>query len=45
MIVNITGASCKRKDKFRQLEHDRLVECLEKGDIVSGIGKKIRKSI
>ncbi|XP_042413071.1 zinc finger MYM-type protein 1-like [Zingiber officinale] len=35
MIVNITGASCKRKDKFRQLEHDRLVECLEKGDIVS----------
>ncbi|XP_042396571.1 uncharacterized protein LOC121986685 [Zingiber officinale] len=33
MIVNITGASCKRKDKFRQLEHDRLVECLEKGDI------------
>ncbi|XP_042455096.1 zinc finger MYM-type protein 1-like [Zingiber officinale] len=40
MIVNITGASCKRKDKFRQLEHDRLVECLEKGDIVSGKGKK-----
>ncbi|XP_042450675.1 zinc finger MYM-type protein 1-like [Zingiber officinale] len=35
MIVNITGASCKRKDKFRQLEHDKLVECLEKGDIVS----------
>ncbi|XP_042413020.1 zinc finger MYM-type protein 1-like [Zingiber officinale] len=39
MIVNIIGASCKRKDKFRQLEHDRLVECLEKGDIVSGKGK------
>ncbi|XP_042410328.1 zinc finger MYM-type protein 1-like [Zingiber officinale] len=39
MIVNITSASCKRKDKFRQLEHDRLVECLEKGDIVSGKGK------
>ncbi|XP_042446507.1 zinc finger MYM-type protein 1-like [Zingiber officinale] len=39
MIVNITGASCKRKDKFRQLEHDRLIECLEKGDIVSGKGK------
>ncbi|XP_042444154.1 zinc finger MYM-type protein 1-like [Zingiber officinale] len=36
MIVNITGASCKIKDKFRQLEHDKLVECLEKGDIVSG---------
>ncbi|XP_042411436.1 uncharacterized protein LOC122000972 [Zingiber officinale] len=36
MIVNITGTSCKRKDKFRQLEHDRLVECLETGDIVSG---------
>ncbi|XP_042386946.1 uncharacterized protein LOC121978711 [Zingiber officinale] len=29
------SASCKRKDKFRQLEHDKLVECLEKGDIVS----------
>ncbi|XP_042415423.1 zinc finger MYM-type protein 1-like [Zingiber officinale] len=39
MIENITGASCKRKDKFRQLKHDRLVECLEKGDIVSGKGK------
>ncbi|XP_042460249.1 zinc finger MYM-type protein 1-like [Zingiber officinale] len=39
MIVNITGASCKRKDKFRQLEHDKLVECLEKGYIVSGKGK------
>ncbi|XP_042472157.1 zinc finger MYM-type protein 1-like [Zingiber officinale] len=39
MIVNITGASCKRKDKFKQLEHDRLVECLEKGDIVTGKGK------
>ncbi|XP_042423326.1 zinc finger MYM-type protein 1-like [Zingiber officinale] len=39
MIVNTTHASCKRKDKFRQLEHDRLVECLEKGDIVSGKGK------
>ncbi|XP_042410891.1 uncharacterized protein LOC122000593 [Zingiber officinale] len=35
MIVNITGASCKRKDKFRQFEHDRLVEYLEKGDITS----------
>ncbi|XP_042472507.1 uncharacterized protein LOC122055195 [Zingiber officinale] len=27
--------SSARKDKFRQLEHDKLVECLEKGDIVS----------
>ncbi|XP_042436905.1 zinc finger MYM-type protein 1-like [Zingiber officinale] len=39
MIVNIIGASCKRKDKFRKLEHNRLVECLEKGDIISGKGK------
>ncbi|XP_074567513.1 uncharacterized protein LOC141824165 [Curcuma longa] len=39
MIVNIAGASCKRKDKFRQIEHDRLLEGLEKGDIVSGKGK------
>ncbi|XP_042450659.1 uncharacterized protein LOC122035313 [Zingiber officinale] len=29
------NSSARRKDKFRQLEHDRLVECLEKGDIVS----------
>ncbi|XP_042448126.1 uncharacterized protein LOC122032878 [Zingiber officinale] len=29
------SALFKRKDKFRQLEHDKLVECLEKGDIVS----------
>lgn len=45
MIVNVAGASCKRKDKLRQLEHDRIVECLEKGEIVSGKGKKIKKSV
>ncbi|XP_047309746.1 zinc finger MYM-type protein 1-like [Impatiens glandulifera] len=34
LIVNIVGSSCKRKDKFRQVEHDRLLEGLKKGDII-----------
>ncbi len=33
LIVNIAGALCKRKDKLRQLEHDRLVKALEMGEI------------
>ncbi|XP_039142065.1 zinc finger MYM-type protein 1-like [Dioscorea cayenensis subsp. rotundata] len=39
MIVNTTGASCKRRDQLRQHHHDRLVEQLEKVEIVSGKGK------
>ncbi|XP_039145553.1 zinc finger MYM-type protein 1-like [Dioscorea cayenensis subsp. rotundata] len=42
MIVNATGASCKRRDQLRQHHHDRLVEQLEKVEIVSGKGKKSR---
>ncbi|XP_047978791.1 zinc finger MYM-type protein 1-like [Salvia hispanica] len=38
MIVNTCGSSCKRKDKLRQLEHEKLVEGLESGEIKSGRG-------
>ncbi|KAH7650940.1 hypothetical protein IHE45_20G024200 [Dioscorea alata] len=34
MIVNATRASCKRGDQLRQHHHDRLVEQLEKVEIV-----------
>ncbi|KAH7656079.1 Ribonuclease H-like protein [Dioscorea alata] len=34
MIVNATGASCKRRDQLRQHHHDRLVEQLEMMEIV-----------
>ncbi|XP_042425762.1 uncharacterized protein LOC122013568 [Zingiber officinale] len=39
MIVNTTGASCKRRDQLRQIEHDRIVAMLEGGDISTGSGK------
>ncbi|XP_042466270.1 zinc finger MYM-type protein 1-like [Zingiber officinale] len=39
MIVNTTGASCKRRDQLRQIEHDRIVVMLEGGDISTGSGK------
>ncbi|XP_039133231.1 zinc finger MYM-type protein 1-like [Dioscorea cayenensis subsp. rotundata] len=45
MIVNVTGASCKRKDQLRQHHHDRLVEQLEKEEIVSGRGKNQESSL
>ena len=38
MIVNTCGSSCKRKDKLRQLEHEKLVEGIESGEIKSGRG-------
>ncbi|XP_039129039.1 uncharacterized protein LOC120265223 [Dioscorea cayenensis subsp. rotundata] len=44
-IVNVTGASCKRKDQLRQHHHDRLVEQLEKEKIVSGRGKNQESSL
>ncbi|XP_042456681.1 zinc finger MYM-type protein 1-like [Zingiber officinale] len=37
-IVNISASSCKRADKLRQLEHDRKVKLLERGEISSGRG-------
>ncbi|KAH7660955.1 Ribonuclease H-like protein [Dioscorea alata] len=45
MIVNAAGASCKRKDQLRQHHHDRLVEQLEKAEIVSGRGKNQESSL
>ncbi|KAJ0986333.1 hypothetical protein J5N97_004689 [Dioscorea zingiberensis] len=45
MVVNATGASCKRRDQLRQHHHDRLVEQLEKGEIVSGRGKNQESSL
>ncbi|XP_042412971.1 zinc finger MYM-type protein 1-like [Zingiber officinale] len=37
-IVNTSTSSCKRADKLRQLEHDRKVKLLERGEISSGRG-------
>ncbi|XP_047953108.1 zinc finger MYM-type protein 1-like [Salvia hispanica] len=37
-IVTACGSSCKRADKLRQNEHDRMVEMIEKGEINSGKG-------
>ncbi|CAH9051471.1 unnamed protein product [Cuscuta europaea] len=45
MIVNVTGASCKRRDRLRQIEHERLLESLESGEIVSGKGKNQEVSL
>ncbi|KAH7655857.1 Ribonuclease H-like protein [Dioscorea alata] len=39
MIVNIVGASCKRKDALLQTHHQKIVERLETGEICSGKGK------
>ena len=38
MITNMVGASCKRKDEFKQKQHRCLVEKLEKGEIETGRG-------
>ncbi|KAK9677030.1 hypothetical protein RND81_11G117300 [Saponaria officinalis] len=38
MITNMVGASCKRKDEFRQKQHECMVEKLEKGEIETGRG-------
>ena len=39
MIINAIGPSYKRRDQLRQYHHDRLVEQLEKVEIVSCKGK------
>ncbi|KAJ0967581.1 hypothetical protein J5N97_024498 [Dioscorea zingiberensis] len=39
MIVNIVGASCKRRDALLQKHHDKIVEKLEKCEIFSGRGQ------
>ncbi|CAM8999894.1 unnamed protein product [Rhodiola kirilowii] len=38
MITNMVGASCKRKDDFRQTLHENLVEMLANGEISTGKG-------
>ncbi|XP_027120533.2 uncharacterized protein [Coffea arabica] len=45
MIVNLTGASCKRRDQLRQIEHDKIVTLLDSGDIISGKGKNQETSL
>ncbi|XP_042067372.1 zinc finger MYM-type protein 1-like [Salvia splendens] len=37
-IVTVCGSSCKRADKLRQIEYERMVERIEKGEITSGKG-------
>ncbi|XP_042464685.1 zinc finger MYM-type protein 1-like [Zingiber officinale] len=39
MIVNISGASCKRRDQLRKIQHDKIIVELESGEITSGKGK------
>ncbi|CAM8944236.1 unnamed protein product [Rhodiola kirilowii] len=38
MITNMVGVSCKRKDEFRQTQHEHLVEMLANGEISTGNG-------
>nr|XP_027083508.1 uncharacterized protein LOC113705799 [Coffea arabica] len=45
MIVNLTGASCKRRDQLRQIEHDKIVTLLDNGDIISGKDKNQETSL
>lgn len=44
-IVNLVGASCKRKDMLRQRQHELTLKRLEDGDIVSGKGKNQETSL
>ena len=44
-IVNMVGASCKRKDALRQSCHEKIVERLDKGEISSGRGKNQETSL
>lgn len=45
MIVNATGALCQSRDQLRQHHHYRVVELLEKVEILSGKEKKNQDSI
>lgn len=38
MIVNMVGASCKRRGEFRQKQHEHMVEMLANGEISTGKG-------
>ncbi|XP_039119231.1 uncharacterized protein LOC120255479 [Dioscorea cayenensis subsp. rotundata] len=39
MIVNIVGASCKRRDVLLQKHHDKIIEKLDRCEIYSGRGQ------
>ncbi|KAI5669067.1 hypothetical protein M9H77_18920 [Catharanthus roseus] len=44
-IVNIVGASCKRKDALLQKQYNDLVKSLESGEIATGKGKNQETSL
>ncbi|KAI5663651.1 hypothetical protein M9H77_22974 [Catharanthus roseus] len=44
-IVNIVGASCKRKDALLQKQYDDLVKSLESGEIATGKDKNQETSL
>ncbi|XP_022041659.2 zinc finger MYM-type protein 1-like [Helianthus annuus] len=44
-IVNIVGASCKRKDSIRQKQYDDFVKRIEMGEICTGKGKNQEMSL
>ncbi|XP_042472293.1 zinc finger MYM-type protein 1-like [Zingiber officinale] len=45
MIVNISGASCKRRDQLRKIQHDKIIAELESEEITSGKGKNQETSL
>ena len=45
MITNMVGASCKRKDEFRQKQHENMVEKLLNGEIDTGRGLNQESSL
>ncbi|KAI5648574.1 hypothetical protein M9H77_34579 [Catharanthus roseus] len=45
MIVNVVGASCKRKDVVLQKHHDDLVKRIESGEVATGKGKNEETSL
>ncbi|XP_076916978.1 uncharacterized protein LOC143576860 [Bidens hawaiensis] len=44
-IVNVVGASCKRKDSIRQKQYDEFVNRIEMGEICTGKGKNQEMSL
>ncbi|CAH9118732.1 unnamed protein product [Cuscuta europaea] len=45
MIVNVVGASCKRKDDLLQKHYEDLVARIERGEVSTGKGKNQEKSL
>ncbi|XP_076916240.1 uncharacterized protein LOC143575866 [Bidens hawaiensis] len=44
-IVNLVGASCKRKDSIRQKQYDEFFNRIERGEICTGKGKNQEMSL